>query len=271
MIHDTLAKLGLGPKEIEVFLTVAKHGKVLPAQVAKLTRLNRSTVYSVAKELIARGILTEDLGAPNRYLVALPPEDLQTLIVREQQRLHEKKQLVDQAIGELAAFSAQATYQIPKIVFIAEEQIEFHLRKRSRAWNDSIMKRDQTWWGFQDATFVARYRAWIEKYWQVSAPTGLSLKLLSESAPSERETQRRTPVRREVRIWNQANTFTSTLWVCGDFVILISTRAHPFSLVEIEDAALAHNVRQLFRGIWDQAKPMKGSVGVRPKKHAKGE
>lgn len=249
MIHTTLQQLGFSDKEIAVYLAVLKRGKILPTEVAKLTNLNRSTVYSVAAELKKRGVLTEDLGGPVRYLVALPPEDLMQLASQEERELQKKKLLITEAIGELQSFVTTAVYTPPKIAFITQEEIRDYLYKRTDEWNSSVMKTDKVWWGFQDHTFVEFYQDWIDWYWTVKVPPGFHLTLLSNKSDTEREMKKKKYSQREIRYWENAGQFTTTVWVCGDYLIMIATHQEPHYLVEIHDAALAYNMREVFKGI----------------------
>ncbi len=249
MIEATLKQLGFSEKEIEVYLAVLKRGKVLPAEVAKLTELNRSTVYSVASELKKRGVITEDLAGPTRYLVALPPEDLMQLASQEERELRKKKVLIHDAIGELQNFVSHSVYTPPKITFITQEELRDYLYKRTDEWNRSVMASDKTWWGFQDHTYVAAYQDWIDWYWTQKNPPGMHLTLLSNKSETEREMKKKKYMDREIRFWKDAGEFTSTLWICGDYVVMICTRQEPHYLVEIYDVALAHNMREVFKGI----------------------
>ena len=88
MIHDLLKQLDFNEKERDIYLAVLKNGKITPAEVAKITRINRTTVYSVSSDLIKRGVIAEDLGGRIRYLVARPPEDLSE-ILRKDENAHE--------------------------------------------------------------------------------------------------------------------------------------------------------------------------------------
>ncbi len=49
----------------------------------------------------------------------------------------------------------------------------------------------------------------------------------------------------------EETNFTANTWVCGDYLILISTHQRPFYLIEIHDAMLAYNIRELFKKLWD--------------------
>lgn len=53
----------------------------------------------------------------------------------------------------------------------------------------------------------------------------------------------------EIRYWKEANQFTATVWVGGDYLVMVSTREEPHYLVEIHDATLAQNMREVFKGI----------------------
>ena len=106
IINNLLEKLGFNTKESEVYLAILKQGKVTHAEVAKITGINRTTVYSIAKELAAKGVVTEDLGSPKTSLLALPPQDLENIIFKEEKKLANKKIALNKAIDELKLFSA---------------------------------------------------------------------------------------------------------------------------------------------------------------------
>ena len=255
MIQTTLQQLGFSPKEIDVYLAVLKKNRILPADVAKATNLNRSTVYSIANELKKRGVLNEDLAGPVRYLVALPPEDLVQLAAKDERELQKKKKLINEAVTELRSFVASAVYTPPKISFITQEEINAFLYKRSEIWNKSIIKRDKTWWGFQDHTLVDTYREWIDWFWK-SSPLhdNIELKLLSNKSETEKEMKKAGYERRQIKFWKHANEFTSSIWVVGDYLVMIMTRENPHYLVEIHDEHLAQNMREVFKGIWKDMK-----------------
>ena len=143
MINQTLKKLGFSDKEIEIYLAVLQQGKVSPVDIAKVTKINRSTVYNIAKELVEKGVISEDLGGKTRYFVARPPTDLESLVSRERRKLEQKQQLVTKAINDLKTFTKDTKYSIPKIVFIAEDDLENYLYKQSPIWNQSVLDKDE--------------------------------------------------------------------------------------------------------------------------------
>lgn len=248
MSKVALGKLGFSDKESEVYLALLQHGTMTPAEIAKLTRISRPTVYSVSKELVKKGVVIEDLGGSSRSLIAKQPEDLAVLVNREQKALDLKKSIVQSAIGELQKVAQSAKYSIPKIVFIPEEEIESYLYKQTPTWNSSIKETKTIYWGFQDPNLVEHYQEWIDWYWQQSETA--TVKLLSNQSNTENAMANKGYVKRGVRFWDGAANFTATTWVMGNYIAMINTKHHPFSLIEIHDAMMAENLRQLFIGIW---------------------
>jgi predicted transcriptional regulator len=250
MINDFLKQLGFGDKEILVYLAIIEQGKATPATIAKITGINRTTVYALAKELVQKRVIVEDLGGKRGYLVALPPGDLKSIIQKEERDLENRKMLVEQAIKELEASPRSAKYSIPKISFIYEEDIENFLYQQTPVWNDSILKTDGIWWGFQDPSFVEHYQKWIDWYWKEVAPKKMVLRLLTNRSETESEMAKRGYERRLMKFWSGGEKLTGTVWINGDYLVMIVTERRPHYLVQIYDATLAHNMREMFKSLW---------------------
>jgi predicted transcriptional regulator len=259
MINETLKNIGLSEKEIAIYLAVLEQGKALPANISQITKINRTTVYSVAKDLVKKGFLYEDLGGQITYLVAVPPQDLKHLLQKEEVELENKRKLFETAILELQNFSKNTKYTIPKISFIQEQDLDNYLYKRSDEWHASIMKYDGILWGFQDHSFAENYEKWIDWEWRVGGPKDLRLRLFSnESGIEKKNKNKEYSNRRIIRYWNKT-PFTASVWVHGDYFIMVYTQKRPHYLVEIYDSLLAENMREFFKGVWQELAP--SSVG----------
>lgn len=249
MIESLLTQLGFSEKETQVYLTVLRSGKISPSNVAKLTKINRTTVYSIAKDLQEKGVIQEDLGKSQRYLVAIPPEEWNKILVRkEEKKLAERKGLISDAVQELVKFATKTKYVVPKIVFVAQEEIEAHLYKQTPIWNESLAQYDNTWWGFQDTHFVEHYEKWIDWYWVEGSPKNMQLKLLSNE--SAEVVKKKKYSNRQIKFWKEGKDFSATTWINGDYVVIVVSNAVPRYLVQIHDAVLAHNLREVFKGVW---------------------
>ncbi len=251
MIEDTLKQLGFNEKETSVYLAVLQHGKMAPVDIAKLTRINRTTVYSTAKELVKKGVLIEDLGGITRSFIAVPPEQFEQLIKKEEEKLENKKLITMRAIRELGAYAQDAKYAVPKIVFVEEQDIESHLYKQSPIWNQSIIERNSDWWGFQDSSFVEHYQKWIDWYW-TEEPTSEKINLKLLSTVEAEKIKKKKFERRQIKFWKKAKDFSATTWIMGDYITSIVTNTKPHYLVEIHDQTLAHNMREVYTGLWEE-------------------
>lgn len=248
MINELLTNLGFGDKEIKVYLSLLQHAKLTPASLAKITKLNRSTIYSTAKELVQKGVIAEDLGQKTLYLVAKPPQDLTILAQKEEKILQEKRAIIKNAVEELQAITKPTQYTVPKIIFVAQDEVENHLYKQTPVWDKSILKYDGCWWGYQDHTFVNFYEKWIDWYWEKGSDPKTTLKLLSNEVAEEIKKKKFS--RRQIQFWKESHNFKTTTWILGDYVVMIVTNQKPHYLVEIHDAVLAHDQREVFRSIW---------------------
>lgn len=251
-IRKNLLNLGFKQKEVEVYLALLRLGRASPVQIAVVTKINRVTVYIIAKKLVAKGIIAEDLGGKNVSLVALPPTELVALIEKEKVATEKKEVLVNQTVAELSHLFKTEKFSIPRIRFIDEEQVEEHMHSRVKEWSKDALMTDSTCWGFQDHTFVENYRNWLEWFWKHDN-FGLIVKLLSNNSQIE-QALKGIYSKREIKFWNKTSQFTASTWIVGSYVIMVNTRVHPFYLVEIKDATLAHNLREVFKNIWDDIK-----------------
>lgn len=250
MIQQTLKRLGFGEKEIKIYLAVLQAGSVTPAQVARLTKINRTTVYAVAKDLVAQGIINEDAGTSTRRLLALPPTDLMKIAREEETVLASKKKLIYEAIGELESITQQTGYSVPKTVFIGEDELESYMSKQAPVWNASAQKFGGEWWGFQERTLTESYAQWFEWYWRQPSSSLVTMRLVTNQVSVLQEMSKQHSLRREVRLWPGGGATTPTLWTMGEYVVVVSARQHPHYLVEINDPVLALSLRETYKGIW---------------------
>ena len=251
MLDEALQKLGFSPKEVQVYNAILKARRATPAQIAKATNINRPTVYSVAKSLVTKGLLAEDLGGKTLYLVPVPPEELERMMKKDEQALKEKEKLVNQMREELSRAAIGMEYPVPKIRFVEEQNVEDYLYDHALIWQKSANLVDGTWWGFQDHSLVEQYRKWIDFLWKEVHPGG-HVKLLSNKSDIEKRFEGKY-LGREIKFSETLNKFTATTWVVGDYVIMLSTANHPYYLVEFHDALLAHNMREVFKNLWEKA------------------
>ena len=59
-----------------------------------------------------------------------------------------------------------------------------------------------------------------------------------------------------MRFWSNKLDFSASTWIMGEYLVMIITRKKPYYLLEIKDAVLSHNMREVFRNLWEITKRM---------------
>lgn len=254
MDSKLLGALDLNDSEIAVYKAVLAAGGIAPAALAKAAGVKRTTAYSIARSLVEKGLITEDTTRRPRVFVPAAPEQVLALVDADKQRLAEREASYRSLADELAKLSAGKTYPVPTVRFIEESKLKDFLYKETEVWDKNILVSGElTWWGFQDHSFVEQFGDWIEWYWR-QFPEGVDLKLLSNRAESEvrfgAKVRENITTKRNIKFWGEAANFRSTTWIIGDYLVMINTRTKPFYLVEIHDALMAHDQREVFKNLW---------------------
>ena len=251
MNEKLLVAFGLNHKEIKLYKVVLKAGAASPVVLARATGIKRTTAYSIARGLVEKGLLVEDTSKRPRVFTPSSPSAVQALIVEEKKRLTVREKIFKQLAEELTQNEAEKTYPVPRIRFVPEEKIKQFLKEEAYKWDSSMLTHDAIMWGFQDHTYVEQYPGAIEAYWK-QTPKKIHLKMLTNISEAELKLGKKYP-RREMRAWPKSN-FISGIWVMGDYLVTVNTRQRPHYLVEIHDAPLAHDMRELFKSLWAEVK-----------------
>jgi sugar-specific transcriptional regulator TrmB len=246
-MDEDLKKLGFSEKEALVYKTILEYGKILPTTVSGLTGINRTTVYAISKELVKKGLIAEDLAGRSTYLTALPPERLLSMVLREENEIKAKRQVAKDAAEGLSAIISKEKYSVPKIRFVEEESIEHFLYEQMEKWFEASKTVDGICWGFQDHSFAERYSVWVK--WAADK-FSMPVNLVSNKSKIEKDLKALSYKNRSIRFGLPGADFSASLWVVGSYIVMIRTRERPYYLVEIHDAPLAHNLRELFKNIW---------------------
>jgi sugar-specific transcriptional regulator TrmB len=254
MIEDKLKELGLSDKEVAVYTAVVAAGKASPARVAKATGIKRPTVYAVGEDLLRLGLIEADTTGATMFYFPASADSLKRSVEKEKQKLKSKETLLESLAKEVEAMPRSKSYAVPRIQFIEHEEnvLEF-LHKQTDVWNQSMLKTEPTYWGFQDDDLVSHepYRNWIKWQWD-HTPEAIDLKLLSNDTDIEARMKKENYPRRNIKFWKGAINFTATQYIVGDYSVLIQTKQKPHYLVQMYDPVYCANMRELFKNLWKE-------------------
>ena len=123
MIQKQLQEIGLNQNESEVYVSILQNGKCLPSRVAKETKINRTTVYSIIKKLSKMDMVIEDESSP--YVHANEPKSLLYLLQKEKEELDKKAILIESLVKNLEIlFARYPIYFYPSPCFLLYSRLK---------------------------------------------------------------------------------------------------------------------------------------------------
>lgn len=249
MIENLFKQLGFHENAAKVYVSLAELGKA-PAQVlSQKIGIPRTTIYSVLEMLIAKGLVSEDVEKERKYFIANGPTSLERLIKSEEDELNEKKKITKELIEAVGPYFKSENFSIPRLQFFeGRKNVEQMLYKFTDTWNQSCMDSDKVWWGYQDPTVLENYTEWLYDAWKRS-PKEVEIRLLSHPHSIEKKLKNK-PKQREIRPLPSGIEFNSTIWVCGDYIIMVMTKQNPHFAFQIKDPLFAANHRTIFELLW---------------------
>ncbi|HEY4493821.1 MAG TPA: helix-turn-helix domain-containing protein [Candidatus Paceibacterota bacterium] len=99
-----LEQIGLNPEQAKVYLCLVSSGELPARKIALESRVNRSLVYKILKQLVELGLITENTvpGRVNTF-TALHPSKLHSLIKMKEEDLKIADQALHEAVSTLGA------------------------------------------------------------------------------------------------------------------------------------------------------------------------
>src|ERR1035437_1752533 len=103
MLEKYLQEIGLTDKESTVYLALLQVDSASVLDLAKKTKINRSTTYVVLESLKKKGLVSETSVGKKTHYQAESPERLKTYVERQKVVFEERSKRLDDIIPELKA------------------------------------------------------------------------------------------------------------------------------------------------------------------------
>lgn len=125
MIKNLLSDLNFSEKEAQVYLALLEIGSGKAQDIAKKTRLNRTTMYDILEVLMQRGLVSKYKKGSATFFNALEPKHLLTYLDREKEeqtkKIEKQKKKVSELLPELISLQNIYTTR-PKVQFFEGEK-----------------------------------------------------------------------------------------------------------------------------------------------------
>jgi sugar-specific transcriptional regulator TrmB len=253
-LQPLLEDIGLNHHESTIYLQLLQTGEQPASQIARCTRIPRSTVRNVLDKLCERGIVRKLYKRNTQYYRC---EDPTSLIKHVQSRIAEDQRSIgriEETLPQLHALLRQDSV-IPKVKYFegATGVIE--------AFNHSLFVE-----GIEEILFFTSYsfirNAVILKndddfYIPLRIKKGIRMRVLvgKRKDLDPRKKYNDPTELRERRYIPERFALPGNIHIYGNFVVYFSASEAEYMAVLVESAMMADTMRALFNFMWEQCKP----------------
>lgn len=126
MIQKILEELGFSQKEVSIYLAMIQLDQATATSISKEVDINRTTIYDVLDDLMARGVVSKVKKSGKSYFYALPPDKLIDYLERERSEYNKKvdsqKQKIESIMPDLLSLQNLQSKNKPKVRFFEGEK-----------------------------------------------------------------------------------------------------------------------------------------------------
>lgn len=103
-VKKFLQEIGLSEKEAIIYIALLSVDNYSVAELAKATDINRTTLYPILDDLIAKRLVVEVKENNKVRFQAEPPERIETYILNRKNQLEEQEKVLDDIIPQMRGF-----------------------------------------------------------------------------------------------------------------------------------------------------------------------
>lgn len=249
-IDEHLLALGFSEKERRVFQALVEGGASSASLLGKKAEIPRASVYAVLNGLIAKGVISEERDQGATLFRLNHPMAVVRLVEREAEMVRERAKHAESLLETLTVVETPDEAEAPRLQFFeGAANVEAMLFDFLPEWRQSMARTEsRTVWGIQDPTVIEAYQSWHDHVW-TTKPGDERICILSNRSDVEDGLLSVVP-QRSVRYFSGASLFGSSVWVCGEFVVVIRTSQQPHYSLQLKDPVVAANLRVVFQSLW---------------------
>ena len=242
---NSLSLLGCNQKHIKFYLAAFELGSAPLIDIAKKARLQRSTAYLIASELIDMGLVTEDHKTYKKQFIAAEPDYILQKLEAKHRQLGRNTITFKQALPEFRA-EHQSPLSRPRVrtysgkaglVSVWKDILSEH--KEILLWTNQEIERQFFGEDTHDLFIKERVKKAIPtRVLAVDSPKAREL------CVSDNQNLRRT------RILPPNATFTSETYIYGNKIAILDVGKDIFGVIT-ESKQIADSHRNMFELVWD--------------------
>ncbi len=248
MLEQDLITVGLTKTEAAMYTWLLNSGTSTPTEVAGATGINRTTVYSSAKELSKKGLISMVVSTSGTSLTSQSPHVLESLVQKEDAIVKEKRQATQRVIDQL---DAEDSYQYAsRHQFDSLDLAVSHISEKFMSLIGAQPMTALVGWAYADKRTAIPFVEILQDL-ALTHDIGVPVHILSFS--KEKQTQdmavHQPPL--HVRRWNGVELFPTNSIILGETVIYMFKRAGVYHITYMSDGMVVGQLKSLWNVLWD--------------------
>lgn len=249
-----LEQLGLGQKEIRIYLTLLTGGPSSVRKLAKDTGLNRGSAYDALKSLQQHGLAGMYQKHKKQFFMAEEPEKLQDLVEHQERSISSLKRNVAEALPELRSLYVHGGSKPVVKYYEGPKGVNIILHDILRTMSESP---DKTYRVYSSMTLREYIYKEFPHFTKERIARGLHVRVIAVGAGGSEQPM-------SERRWLPAREGSPTYnIVYGGKVAFLSQDARGALIgVLVEDERVAESERLIFDHVWATLAPVKTAATV---------
>lgn len=246
LLQNTLILLGLTSKEIKFFITCFTIGPTTINEIKKAARLERSTAYLIAEDLLKRGLIEEDFKNYKKTLRTIEPKDLLRLVSARQRVLGRQEIELKDHLGELNSLY-QASEVRPKVRVFQGNKGLMSVQEDILSSRTEILL-----WTNQKTEHQFFTDLYHENFIANRIKRNIPIKVLAVNNKQGKQLQRQDVVSlRETKLLPESTVFSPETYVYDNKVAILDYNKDIIGII-IESEPIAASQKAVFNLQWSQ-------------------
>ncbi|HEX6258490.1 MAG TPA: helix-turn-helix domain-containing protein [Candidatus Saccharimonadales bacterium] len=247
VLVNCLLQLDCNEKHIKFYTANLELGAATLVEITKKARLQRSTAYIIAAEMVARGFVNEDHKTYKKLFTAAEPDLLLQKLEARHRQIGRSTIALKEALPELRAAHRTTTTRPRVRTFEGKEGL-------TAVWKDILSEQqDILLWTNQETEGQVFGRGTHEQFITERVAKGIPIRVL---AVRNREAQALisddATCLRQTKLLPEGVYFTSETYIYGNKVAVLDIGKNIFGVVT-ENEQIASSQRALFELTWAQS------------------
>lgn len=235
-----LSQIGLSEHEAAVYLAGLKLGNTSVLQLAKISGIKRTTVYSVVDCLIQHGLMRIDIKGFKKYYVSESPDKLEQILIKQKNLLNNVMPELSSIYNVQSGESLIKYYQGIKSLKSVYEDLITSVQRG----DDYLIISDQSKWYELDPEY-------FEDFTRRRSKLKINIKmLLTRSKSADKFKQKEDFYNVKIKFLPEGTKLSTNLVIIPQKVLIQQTIAPVFAMV-IDNKSIIQMHREQFYLIWN--------------------